>query len=74
MPNAVTSPLVQSSNLGSNMQLENPDLWTKGYLNFMKNIGKDVKMLPKINGQFLDLKSFMQFVVDLGGFDTVNTN
>jgi hypothetical protein len=74
IPHAVTSPLVQPSNLGSNMPFDHSDLWTKGYLNFMKNIGKEVTMLPKINGRFLDLKSFMQYVVDLGGFDTVNTN
>jgi hypothetical protein len=47
------------------------DHWTKGYLNFMKNIGKEVTSIPNINGQILNLKNFVGYVVDLGGFDKV---
>jgi hypothetical protein len=73
MPNAISSPPVHSPNLGTTIPARATDSWTNGYLNFMKNIGKEVKMLPKINGQLLDLKSFTHFVVDLGGFDKVNS-
>lgn len=73
VPSALPKNEISSPGISSNLKpiSGGMDNWTKGYLNFMKNIGKEVNMFPNINGKILNLKVFLHSVVDLGGFDKV---